>query len=243
MKTIGYKERAEFYSNEIIEDEKEHSFLTKLITKCKIKSVLEIPCGCGFNLELFSQSCEKVTMLDKEEAMVKQVQKRIKKMNISNCSTMVADIMNYQLDIKPELTYIPHEALQLFSKEEVKAIINNIMLNTEKYVLFDIFNYFGTGEDGIRPSYLLEGTTYFEYLGIKYTRDGKIERNAGSLDLIFHYKALGSQYTTSITLYQYSVEDIVWLFSEQEFNFIKVFCDYDFNLWKGEKRAFFLVCK
>lgn len=243
MKTICYKERAKFYSDEICENEKEHFFLKKLIDKYKIKSVLEVPCGSGFNLEFLSHNCENVFMLDKEGAMIKEVQNRIQEKSIKNCRSEVGDIMRYKIDIKPELTYIPHQALQLFSNEELETVISNVMLNTEKYLLFDVYNYYGTGEIGMCPNYLLEGTTSFEFSGIPYVREGKIVKYKDFLDLIFCYSNLNDRCTTVVTLYQYSVEYIVRALSKYKFNYMKVFSDYDFNLWGGEKSALFLVCK
>ena len=89
---ITYKERASFYDIEY-DDQSDKAMLKYFIGQAK--SVLEIPCGSGRNIDLYHDTDAKITLIDIEKEMISFVKKKI--VNCKNITCMVGDLLNLKI--------------------------------------------------------------------------------------------------------------------------------------------------
>lgn len=174
MKEITYSDRAYFYYEETYSDI-DHSFLRDIIQLYSINSVLDIPCGAGRNLNMLAQSCELAMFCDIEDNMVYQVKNRIKTSNLRNCRCFRADINNYHLQDKVDMTIVMRQALQLFPPGKINSILENLLFNTSKILILDIYNFKQNTKTGQIPEYLQEKVRVFKFNNQTITRNLELE--------------------------------------------------------------------
>lgn len=112
---VDYAERARFYEVEYRTDI-DRPFLRSLLTP-EVRSVLEIPCGAGRNLDWLADSGRQVVCADIEPAMVERVRERITAAGAGErVSAVIADLCELDLGRRFDLILVPQEAFQLLAE-------------------------------------------------------------------------------------------------------------------------------
>ena len=203
MKEITYSDRAYFYYEETYSDI-DHSFLRDIIQLYSINSVLDIPCGAGRNLNMLAQSCELAMFCDIEDNMVYQVKNRIKTSNLRNCRCFRADINNYHLQDKVDMTIVMRQALQLFPPGKINSILENLLFNTSKILILDIYNFKQNTKTGQIPEYLQEKVRVFKFNNQTITRNLELEILDEGIMVNYIYQTSINKWNTQFKLYDIS---------------------------------------
>lgn len=240
MKEITYSDRACFYYEETYSDI-DHSFLRDMIQLYSINSVLDIPCGSGRNLSMLAQSCELAMFCDIEDNMVYQVDDRIKNSNLKNCTCFRADINNYHLQDKVDMTIVMRQALQLFPPEKINSILENLLSNTSKILILDIYNFKQNTKIGQIPEYLQEKVRVFKFNNQTIIRNLELEVLDEGIMVNYIYQTSKNKWKTQFKLYDLSAAFIKQLLSKKKIKKVIEYKDYHFNLRKNENSAIIVI--
>ena len=240
MKEITYSDRAYFYYEETYSDI-DHSFLRDIIQLYSINSVLDIPCGAGRNLNMLAQSCELTMFCDIEDNMVYQVKNRIKTSNLRNCRCFRADINNYHLQDKVDMTIVMRQALQLFPPGKINSILENLLFNTSKILILDIYNFKQNTKTGQIPEYLQEKVRVFKFNNQTITRNLELEILDEGIMVNYIYQTSINKWNTQFKLYDISAVFIKQLLGSQKIKKVIEYKDYQFNLRKNENSAIIVI--
>lgn len=228
MKKINYSERSSFYYQETY-SEIDHDFLKKVIQIYSINSVLDIPCAAGRNLGLLAKNCKNAIFCDIEKNMIDQVKDRICTNNFENCKCICEDIKNYSLEEKVDMTIVMRQAIQLFSPNVIGKIIENILVNTSKIVVLDLYNFEKKGVKGQIPEYLNKKFRVFkvnENRIIRLTSTRKIDEG---ILVKYYYYMKRKNWSTQYKLYNLNIEYIKKILLENNVKRIIEYSDYFFN--------------
>ena len=240
MREIFYDERSSFYFDEINTCE-DNTFLKSILLDNNIDSVLDIPCGTGRNILLLSENCKKVYLCDLEIEMINKVNSFIHKNHIKNCKAFVGDLYDYHIDFKPEATIVMRQALQFISPRRLKNAIKNMINNTKKLIVLDVYDFCSTAPDGQVPSYILSKSKSFKFNDDVITRRTMINYNSDSVDIKYIYCMNKQYYFSKITLYSYSPEYVVDILKQYNVTNIKEYRDYKFNVRTNEKSSIMVI--
>ena len=240
MKEISYKERAKFYFEETYSED-DFQFYQFLIKDMKINSVLEVPCGAGRTLDMFAESCEDIYFCDMEQNMVDQISKRIVKHNYKNCTAFCGDICNYSLNKKVDMTVIPRQALQLLNAEDMKIAIHNVIANTLKCIVIDLYLFNNKGPDGQIPEYLLNKNKHIKSEDLTLYRTIKTLQEDDGIRVLCMYKNDEYELATTYKLYSYDSKYIKDILGSEKIAEIREYSDYQFKCWNNEKSYILVI--
>ena len=240
MKKMTYRERADFYYEETY-SAVDHKFLTDIIHLHSISSVLDIPCGAGRNLSVLAKNCEFAFFADVEMNMVSKVMDIISIYNFRNCKCFNADITNYQLKEKVDMTIVMRQALQLFPLEKINRILDNLISNTLKIIVLDLYCFNEESRIGQIPEYLQEKVKVFSFNGEEIIRTLNIRRlDEGLLVNYFYYMGM-RKWEMKYILYNITSEYIKNSLKQWKIKKITEYRDYSFNLRKNENSSIFVI--
>lgn len=240
MKEITYKERANFYFEETFSD-LDHCFLKKIMQVYSIKSVLDIPCGAGRNLDILANNSNEALFCDIEIEMINQVKKRILSNNYSNCRAFNGDIFNYNLDEKVDMTIIMRQALQLFEPEKIKYIIDNVIKNTSKILVIDLYSFSHKNAVGQIPEYLKDKTKVFRFNNQTIVRKTELKDFSKRILVKNIYCAGNEKWNTQFKLFDINIEFVRKILHEKNVKNIYTYMDYFGHFRTDENSAILVV--
>lgn len=240
MKEITYKERAAFYFEETFSDV-DHDFIKKIIKKYSIKSVLDIPCGAGRNLDMLAADSDLALFCDIETEMIDQVKKRIASNNYNNCRAFEGDIFNYSLDEKADMTIIMRQALQLFEQEKTEYIIDNVIKNTSKILVIDLYGFNRKDPVGQIPEYLKEKKKVFRFNDQTIIRTTELKDFDKGIIVENSYSNGEEEWETRFKLFDIDLDSIRRSLYDKNVKNIDVFTDYSGHLRTDENSAIMVV--
>lgn len=237
---ITYDERARFYYEETY-SEIDHYFIKEIIKRYSIKSACDIPCGAGRNLDLLAQNCQHAMFGDFEINMVNQVKKKIENYNLKNCISFVADINNYCLNEKVDMTIVMRQALQLFSPERMRCIIENLIANTSNIIVLDTY-YFGENLiEGEGPEYLREKVKVFCFNNKTIVRTSSVDMIDDGILVNYTYTMEQDKWQTHFKLYNINPKYIKELLVKNKVKRVWEYQDYSFKLRKNENSNILVI--
>lgn len=151
MKTIDYSQRASFYDVEYA-DSVDHGFLRSLVN-ARTRSILEIPCGAGRNIQVLAAAGQRLVAVDREPAMIERVRRHLaRRHDLANVEAVVGDMCTLQLEENFDLIIVPRECFQLLlndvdAAEALKRFAAH--LNPDGQLLVDLAT-FAAGKPGTR---------------------------------------------------------------------------------------------
>lgn len=240
MKEITYKDRAKFYYDETYSDV-DHEFLKNTISRYSIKSILDIPCGAGRNLKMLAKNCDFAVFCDIEKNMVDQIQMEIEKNKYNNCQSFCSDILDFKLKNKVDMTIVMRQALQLFSPGKMYRIIDNLLLNTSKIIILDLYCFSEHNKKGQVPEYLKNTNKEFLFNNNKVIRTLSLEKKIEGTLVKYNYKLEKEEWTTQFKLFDINPKLIREYLISKKVRKIIEYRDYFFNVRENENSIIFVI--
>ena len=161
MKEITYKERSNFYANEVKKNINDIKLLKSIKYKYNISSVIICPCASGVYLNECSKIFKKSYFIDIEKSMIDIVNDNILKNKVDNIKACTHNMVNLKdLKIKYDCIISLNQGIQYLNYSEFEEFLNNNYLVID-YIVLDLFNF---NLDGMLPYYnsnIKDGEFYF----------------------------------------------------------------------------------
>ncbi len=161
MKEITYKERSNFYANEVKKNINDIKLLKSIKYKYSISSVIICPCASGVYLNECSKIFKKSYFIDIEKSMIDIVNDNILTNKVDNIKACTHNMVNLKdLKIKYDCIISLNQGIQYLNYSEFEEFLNNNYLVTD-YIVLDLFNF---NLDGMLPYYnsnIKDGEFYF----------------------------------------------------------------------------------
>lgn len=239
MRKIDYDKRSkwdEFVSEDTL-------FIQKIIKKLNARTVLEIPCSNGRNLNVICDIVDYAIFGDINKQMVDVVQNKINMEKKSNCCAMVLDLCN--LSVLPvhanvDLILITQQSFQLLNREQAQKALLNMRKSGAKYIVIDVYDFLSQAAD--LPIYLVHDTFFVDENATNWVRKSSLVSGEGGFIYLRHdYYAGDTSYTTTITLENYSRKEIISLCQQCGFVIDDIFTTYDMSFDNKQGRTIILL--
>lgn len=259
-----YGDRARFYDVEyaLIDDQ---AFLKSLVTD-NVRSILEVPCGAGRNMQWLAKTGREVTLADIEPAMIVRVKERLEasaSVFQDTVSATVADMRNLTLDKEFDLILVPKEALQLLAnREQVAAALASMKehLSQDGLLMVDLctFDKDRLGRKYMYPGYFdpesEDGVLALDWTkslssGEKLSRARVQNRNNTKISIEYRYTLSGCgraprAWSSEITLLKLNLANLKEIAWSSDLECVAAFCDYQRTPYvDGDGRAIALLSK
>lgn len=239
MREIDYDKRSEW--NEFVSEDT--LFIQNIIKKLNARTVLEIPCSNGRNLNVICDIVDYAIFGDINKQMVDVVQNKINKTQKNNCSAMVLDLCD--LSILPayanvDLILITQQSFQLLNREQAKKALLNMRKSGAKYIVIDIYDFLSQAAD--LPIYLVNDIFFVDANATNWVRKSSlIPGESGFFYLRHDYFAEAASYTTTLTLENYSRKEVISLCKQCGFVIDDIFTTYNMTFDDKQGRTIILL--
>ena len=239
MRKIDYDKRSEW--DEFVSEDT--LFIQNIIKKLNARTVLEIPCSNGRNLNVISNIVDYAIFGDINKQMVDVVKKRISMERKRNCTALVLDLCD--LSILPvyasiDLILITQQSFQLLNHEQAKKTLLNIRKSGVKYIIIDIYDFLSQSVD--LPIYLNNDIFFVDANMTNWVRKSSLIPGEGGFVYLRHdYFSKDVSYTTTLTLKNYSRKEIVALCKQCGFVIDDIFTTYNMTFNDNKGRTIVLL--
>lgn len=239
MRKISYDKRSawdEFVSEDTL-------FIQNIIKKLNARTVLEVPCANGRNLNVICDIVDYAIFGDISKQMVAVVQNKINMEQINNCSAMVLDLCN--LSVLPsyadiDLILITQQSFQLLNRKQATKALLNMRKSGAKYIIIDIYDFLSQATD--LPIYLIKDTFFVDANATNWVRKSSLIPGEGRFIHLRHdYFAENASYTTTLTLENYTREEFVALCKQCGFVIGDIFTTYNLSFNDSQGRTIILL--
>lgn len=239
MRIIDYDKRSEW--NEFVSEDT--LFIQNIIKKLKARTVLEVPCSNGRNLNLICNIVDYAIFGDINKQMVEVVQRKINMEYNNNCSAMVLDLCDLSTIstfVNVDLILITQQSFQLLNRKQAMNALLNMRKSGAKYIVIDVYDFLSRATD--LPIYLIEDTFFVDANATNWMRKSSLIPGEGRLIYLRHdYFAENASYTTTLTLENYTREEFVALCKQCGFVIDAIFTAYDMSFDNSQGRTILLL--
>lgn len=239
MRTIDYDKRAEW--DEFVSEDT--LFIQSIIKKLQIRTVLEVPCSNGRNLNVISNIVDYAIFGDINKQMVGVVQGKINKGHKNNCSAMVLDLCDLSTlpaYINVDLILILQQSFQLLNLEQAKKSLSNMRKSGAKFIIIDIYDFLSQATD--LPTYLIMDTFFVDKNATRWVRKSSFVLGEDEFIHLRHdYFSENASYTTTLTLKNYTREEFVSLCKQCGFVVGDIFTTYNMSFDDRQGRTIILL--
>lgn len=239
MRKIDYDERSEW--NEFVSEDT--LFIQNIIKKLNARTVLEVPCSNGRNLNVICDDVDYAIFGDINKQMVDVVQNKINIEQKNNCSAMVLDLCD--LSALPayanvDLILIPQQSFQLLNREQAQKALLNMRKSGAKYIVIDTYDFLSQAPD--LPIYLVNDTFFVDANFTNWVRKSSLIPGENGLIYLRHnYFAKDASFTTTLTLENYSRKEIISLCKSYGFVVDDIFTTYNMLFDDKQGRTIILL--
>lgn len=239
MRKIDYDKRSEW--GEFVSEDT--LFIQNIIKKLNARTVLEVPCSNGRNLNVICDIVDYAIFGDINKQMVDIVQNKINMEQKNNCSAMVLDFCD--LSVLPayanvDLILITQQSFQLLNREQAQKALLNMRKSGAKYIVIDIYDFLSQAAD--LPIYLVNDTFFVDANATNWVRKSTLIPGEGGFIYLRHdYFAEDASYTTTLTLENYSRKEIISLCKQCGFVIGDTFTTYNMSFNDKQGRTIVLL--
>lgn len=239
MRKIDYDKRSEW--DEFVSEDT--LFIQNIIKKLNARTVLEIPCSNGRNLNVICDIVDYAMFGDINKQMVDVVQNKINMAQKNNCSVMVLDLCDLSIlpaIAKVDLILITQQSFQLLNREQAQKALLNMRKSGAKYIVIDIYDFLSQAAD--LPIYLVKDTFFVDADATNWVRKSSLILGEGGFIYLRHdYFAEDASYTTTLTLENYSRKEVILLCKQCGFVIDDIFTTYNMSFDDKQGRTIILL--
>lgn len=239
MRIIDYDKRSEW--DEFVSEDTD--FIKNIIKKLNARTVLEIPCSNGRNLNVICNIVDYAIFGDINNQMVKAIQEKINMAQCNNCSAMVLDLCDLSMlsaYANVDLILIPQQSFQLLDREQAKKSLLNMRKSGAKYIIIDIYDFLSQAID--LPIYLIKDTFFVDANATKWVRKSSLIPEEGRFIHLQHdYFSESASYTTTLTLENYTRKEFIALCKQCGFVIDDIFTTYNMSFHDSQGRTIILL--
>lgn len=239
MRKIDYDKRSEW--DEFVSEDT--LFIQNIIEKLKVRTVLEVPCSNGRNLDVICDIVDYAIFGDINKQMVDVVQNKINMGGKKNCAAMVLDLCD--LSVLPsyaniDLILITQQSFQILNREQAKKALLNMRKSGTKYIVIDIYDFLSQATD--LPIYLAKNTFFIDANATNWVRKSSLIAGEGGFIYLRHdYFAEDDSYTTTLKLENYTRKEIISLCKQCGFVIDDIFTTYNMSFDDTQGRTIILL--
>lgn len=239
MRKIDYDKRSEW--NEFVSEDT--LFIQNIIEMLKVRTVLEVPCANGRNLNVICNFVDYAIFGDINKQMVDVVQNKINMGGKDNCAAVVLDLCD--LSVLPiytniDLILVTQQSFQMLNREQAKKALLNMRKSGAKYIVIDIYDFLSQATD--LPVYLAKDTFFIDGNATNWVRKSSLIPGEGEFIYLHHdYFAEDASYTTTLTLENYTRKEIIELCKQCGFVVDDVFTTYSMSFDDTQGRTIVLL--
>ena len=227
MRIIDYDKRSEW--NEFVSEDT--LFIKNIVKKLKSRTVLDIPCSNGRNLDVLCSIADYAIFGDINSQMVKVVQNKINMKQYNHCSSMVLDLCDLSMlsdYANVDLILITQQSFQMLNREQARNALLNMRKSGTKHIVIDIYDFLSQSTD--LPIYLIKDISFTDEHATNWVRKSSlIPGNSSFIHLRHDYFAKNRSYTTTLTLENYTRQEFVALCQQYGFVIDDIFTTYNMS--------------